>query len=120
MTGYQGSAELRRRLRARDGDDCYVCGLFIDPAVPPGTPQGETVEHVIPRSMGGSSSMSNLRLSHGRCNVTRTYEEVDDDVVATSALMETNLDADAFAGYAREYVLRGQRGSPKRHAKKHW
>lgn len=117
MLGY---VELRRQLRARDGDDCYVCGLPIDPAIPPGTAQGETVEHVIPRSMGGSDERDNLRLSHGRCNLTRRYEEVDDEIVATSALMDTNLDDGAFAGYAREYVLTGSRGSPKRHAKKHW
>lgn len=52
---------LRQTLLERDGDDCWLCG----------DPLGDdiTFEHLIPRSVRGSSHSVNLALAHEACNV---------------------------------------------------
>lgn len=42
-------------------------------------PEFATLDHVIPKSKGGTLILSNLRLAHGRCNKARA----DCDVEAT-------------------------------------
>jgi 5-methylcytosine-specific restriction endonuclease McrA len=43
---------------------CFVCGDHV--------PQdGATLEHITPRSKGGTDDMSNLAISHARCNHSR-------------------------------------------------
>lgn len=59
------------RIAARDGWSCWLCGGEIDPAAPVGSPVSATVDHLVPRSRGGSSEPSNLRLAHRRCNHRR-------------------------------------------------
>ncbi len=52
------------RLYRRDGGVCWICGE-----------QGPSImfnkDHLIPKSLGGSDGMWNLRISHPRCNVRR-------------------------------------------------
>lgn len=51
----------RRRIYKVTMGICYLCGKFV--------PYEEmTVDHVIPRSKGGSSSLKNLRPTHRKCN----------------------------------------------------
>lgn len=51
---------LVAEIRRRDGDDCFYCC----------TPCGDdaTVEHLIPRKVGGGNSTHNLALAHQKCN----------------------------------------------------
>ncbi len=57
------------RLRARDGDDCALCGKPIDFAREPGTWLGPSVDHKVPRAAGGHSNLANLQLAHAYpCN----------------------------------------------------
>jgi hypothetical protein len=58
-------------LAARDGWVCWLCDGPIDPALPSTLAGGATVDHVVPRSRGGSNEPANLRLAHRRCNGTR-------------------------------------------------
>jgi hypothetical protein len=51
------------QLRLRDGNDCWLCGHALGLNV--------TLDHVIPRSKGGGSSIENLRLAHYECNQRR-------------------------------------------------
>lgn len=55
---------LRDRVFQRYGRECYLrfadCLIFAD-----------TVDHVIPQSMGGTDKMSNLRPACRRCNVRK-------------------------------------------------
>lgn len=48
---------------------CYLCGLWMPP---PGTDLGEalryTIDHVIPKSKGGTNDLENLNGSHQYCN----------------------------------------------------
>lgn len=51
---------IRNRLRARDGDGCWFCGL----------PLGDdcTIEHLVPKAQGGRNALANYALAHQKCN----------------------------------------------------
>ena len=58
-------------LAARDGWVCWLCEGEIDPEAPRSHPGAPTVDHVVPKSRGGRTEASNLRLAHRRCNGRR-------------------------------------------------
>ncbi len=61
---------LRRRIIARDEGLCAFCGL-------PGTKDDPiSVDHIIPRSKGGTDHPNNLRLLHRSENSARTRRPV--------------------------------------------
>lgn len=47
---------------------CFVCGKHV-------TLDDATLEHVIERSKGGTDDMSNLDISHGKCNHERSHKK---------------------------------------------
>lgn len=51
----------RIRLLIRDGFECYLCGCRL-------TVEWSSVDHVIPRSRGGSNADRNLKSCCRRCN----------------------------------------------------
>lgn len=58
------------------GNDCHICGLEIDLNAPrrpglKGWENGLQLDRVIPLAMGGSNLVSNVKPSHGRCNLTK-------------------------------------------------
>jgi hypothetical protein len=63
-----GPNRLTDELAARDGWVCWLCDAPIDPSLPPTFAGGATVDHVVPRSRGGTNDRDNLRLAHRRCN----------------------------------------------------
>lgn len=67
--------DLRLHLATLYGTDCYVCGRTVRLHEIPNhsyrQPDSATVEHVVPRWRGGSNRLTNLRLSHHRCNNLR-------------------------------------------------
>jgi 5-methylcytosine-specific restriction endonuclease McrA len=69
------SSKVRQRkvrtLRRTFGDDCWLCGEAIDFALARSEPMAVSLEHVVPRSLGGTNENSNLRLTHRRCNGLR-------------------------------------------------
>lgn len=61
-------------LRERDGDHCGICLLEIDFTLRSGTrgsDLGRSIDHIHPRSLGGSDDADNLRLAHWGCNRRR-------------------------------------------------
>ncbi|MGN6089626.1 MAG: HNH endonuclease [Actinomycetes bacterium] len=58
-------------LARRDGWRCWICGGELDRTVAATDPTAPTIDHVLPRALGGSSEPSNLRLAHRRCNGRR-------------------------------------------------
>ena len=63
---------LQRRLIARDGMRCCWCDcemVFPDGKMYP--PNQLTIEHVVPRSSGGTNNIGNLKLACRRCNNSR-------------------------------------------------
>lgn len=57
---------LFRYLERRDGDECYLCERPIK--LKSVGPSGPSVDHLIPRSKGGTHDLANLALVHRRCN----------------------------------------------------
>jgi 5-methylcytosine-specific restriction endonuclease McrA len=61
-------------LADRDGKRCAICRKTINITLssgPRGNPLGASIDHVIPRSRGGSDDLANLRLAHWKCNNQR-------------------------------------------------
>ncbi len=58
--------QLQKRVvvALRDGGTCRICWE-------PVSRKRLTLEHIVPRSHGGSNSLSNLRLTHDTCNRER-------------------------------------------------
>lgn len=82
--GSKGGSSTRRRvlaLYARDGRNCYWCGRALIrrddfvPAVGRLPDDYPTLEHLVPRSMGGSDRLENLVLACPPCNVERGNDE---------------------------------------------
>lgn len=59
------------KLRRRDGDDCGLCGMPVDFALRYPDPMSASVDHILPKSLGGRTTPSNLRLAHQSCNHER-------------------------------------------------
>ena len=53
-----------KRLYIRDSGRCWICGEW-------GTGDAFNRDHLIPRSLGGTDGMWNLRLCHPKCNSDR-------------------------------------------------
>lgn len=56
----------------RDGSDCHICNEPIDLNIASNSRMGATVDHVLPVSKGGDSSLENLRLAHWICNIRKS------------------------------------------------
>ena len=56
------------QLRQRDGDNCWRCKRSMRFDLPRGHDQAPTIEHIKPKSQGGTMALENLCLCHGRCN----------------------------------------------------
>ena len=56
------------RLRARDGDLCWLCGKHMDFDAKPNSPKAWSVEHLIPVCRCGPGTLENLVLCHPPCN----------------------------------------------------
>lgn len=52
-------------LAERDGMMCRVCGGVA-------APDDLEIDHILPRSQGGSDAPGNIRLAHRTCNWSRT------------------------------------------------
>jgi hypothetical protein len=78
------------RIAERDGWWCWLCGDAIDQnAIGPWQP---TIDHLVPRSRGGSNDLANLRLAHRRCNNRRGSHLPELDwPAAWPMLMTTNV-----------------------------
>ena len=58
------SAETRAAVIRRDGYVCQICRDLVKT-------WDVHIDHIIPYSLGGPDSLSNLRVTHSRCNMRR-------------------------------------------------
>lgn len=69
--GYDKVYDRNHRRVIREESTCWICGEPVDKAISGRDPDGPTVDHVKPRSRGGTNQRDNLRLAHARCNAAR-------------------------------------------------
>lgn len=55
----------RARLIAENGKICAICGKPIE------DDEDITVDHILPRALGGSTTYDNLQLAHRLCNLRK-------------------------------------------------
>jgi hypothetical protein len=65
------------------GTNCFICGKAIDLSAPravglSGWELGLHVDHLVPLVVGGSDTLSNLRPTHGKCNLTKPRKTFTD------------------------------------------
>lgn len=62
-------ALARKRALASKDPVCAICHNLIDLEAPPFSPLAAEVDHIVPRSRGGSLyELDNLQLTHSKCN----------------------------------------------------
>ena len=64
-------ARAREEVISAYGTVCWLCGQPIDLTASRMSPGGFSVDHVVPRSKGGTHDLANLRPAHRRCNTRR-------------------------------------------------
>lgn len=65
----------RRAIYDRDEWICGFCGYEVDHQLDGTDPFGPTLDHIMPRSKGGSDDEANLRLVHRYCNAARSNRD---------------------------------------------
>jgi 5-methylcytosine-specific restriction endonuclease McrA len=53
----------------RDGFNCQICGMPIDPEAPVRGKFSLSIDHIIPLAIGGSHTADNVRATHLVCNL---------------------------------------------------
>lgn len=63
----------QRRLSIYERDEwmCGICGDLVDRDAPPGANMAPSLDHILPRSLGGGHESENLRTAHKVCNSRR-------------------------------------------------
>ena len=67
----------RHRIYERDGWSCGLCGLGTLKRYVAGDPLSPSLDHVVPRSLGGGNEDENLRTAHIKCNAIRGDGHLD-------------------------------------------
>ena len=78
LNGTEWAAARRRAISSLDAI-CAICHKPIDLDAPKNTPLAVEVDHIVPRSRGGSLyALENLQLTHHRCNRKKGAKMVED------------------------------------------
>lgn len=64
------------RVAAEDGTDCKLCGLPVDLSVASPSRLAASVDHIVPRALGGGDERENLQLAHRGCNSSKGHRYV--------------------------------------------
>lgn len=66
---------IRQQLIAKHGMVCALCSKPIE------SNEELTVDHIIPRAMGGATTYENCQLAHKECNFRKGNKYVDPETV---------------------------------------
>lgn len=66
------SPSIKARIYFRDNGMCQICGDKIDVEEKYPSPFSLSLDHIVPRSQGGTDAHWNLRATHLVCNVRRS------------------------------------------------
>lgn len=62
------SKGTRQAIYERDGWVCYLCSEKVDTSGDPWSDRFPSLDHILPRSLGGTDDESNLATAHRVCN----------------------------------------------------
>lgn len=65
-----------RELAASSGEWCRLCGFVVDMTVRHPDSMSPTVDHIVPRALGGSDEPENLQLAHKGCNSSKRHSYI--------------------------------------------
>lgn len=77
------SPKLRQRIYDRDSLTCYLCDSQLDRLIETNHPKAPTIDHVIPRSKGGTDDLTNLRTCCRECNILKADSMPDEALLLT-------------------------------------
>jgi 5-methylcytosine-specific restriction endonuclease McrA len=60
-----------REIYVRDKWRCGLCRGRIGRRTVPGSPNGPTLDHIVPLAEGGHHTRANVQIAHGRCNARK-------------------------------------------------
>ena len=69
---------VRLAIYERDNWTCHLCGEGIDPDAHWNDDRGASLDHLIPRSLGGTDEPDNLRTCHRACNSRRGVKDLEE------------------------------------------
>ena len=75
---------IRQRLIAEHGMVCAICGKPIE------SEHELTVDHIIPRAMGGSTTYENCQLAHKACNFRKGNKYIDPEIMGNNEKKKKN------------------------------
>lgn len=75
------SPTRRSEIYERDGLACYLCGDVLDRSTPSNEPKALTIDHVIPRSKGGTDESDNLKTCCRECNIRKADMMPNEEVL---------------------------------------
>ena len=90
---FQRMLQLKHRLFQLQGGVCFLCERPFSLSRP------ATIEHLVPRSRGGSNHPDNLALTHAKCNQKRDCHSVIEAIT-----FFTNPD---IRPYWKRYIVTG-------------
>lgn len=70
-TRLRAHSKHRGMVTVRDGGICQLCGEPVDLTATFPDRMSPTLDHVLPKSLGGTDEPTNLRLAHLTCNSSR-------------------------------------------------
>lgn len=82
--------EHAKRVRWGESHNCWLCGKPIDSI------EQATIDHVVPRSLGGRTRLMNIRLAHEKCNTKRQSKMIyfSTDMMKCFDIIPSRLDND--------------------------
>lgn len=84
MADHRHLQYIRQRLIAEHGMVCAICGKPIE------SEHELTVDHIIPRAMGGSTTYENCQLAHKACNFRKGNKNIDPETVENATEINKN------------------------------
>jgi len=73
----QLTPSFKRRIFFASQGVCGICQTMIDLRLKHPNPKSFSLDHIVPRSLGGSHSASNLQAAHLDCNARRGNKPLD-------------------------------------------
>lgn len=75
---------IRQHLIAKHGMVCALCSKPIE------SEEELTVDHIIPRAMGGATTYENCQLAHKECNLRKGDKYIDHETVKNNTEITKN------------------------------